>query len=62
MFFMMKLKMRLIRDGWTITDDPFSIRYDDVDMFADLGAEKLFAAKKGAERIVVEVKSFIDRV
>jgi hypothetical protein len=53
-------KNALIKDGWTITDDPFSIRYDDVDMFADLGAEKLLAAEKGAEKIVVEIKSFVE--
>ncbi len=52
-------KNALIKDGWTITDDPFTIRYDDVDMYADLGAEKLIAAEKDKEKIVAEVKSFV---
>ncbi len=53
-------KSALIKDGWTVTDDPFPIRYDDVDMYADLGAERLIAAEKAKEKIVVEVKSFIE--
>ncbi len=53
-------KNALIKDGWTITDDPFLIRYDDTDMYADLGAEKLIAAQKEKEKIVVEVKSFTE--
>ena len=52
-------KHALLNDGWTITDDPFTIRYGDVDMYADLGAERLIAATKDTEKIVVEVKSFV---
>ena len=52
-------KNALIKDGWTITDDPLTIRYDDVDMYADLGAEKLFAAENAGTKIAVEVKSFV---
>ena len=53
-------KNALIKDGWTITDDPLTIRYDDVEMYADLGAEKLIGAEKAGEKIAVEVKSFIE--
>lgn len=52
-------KHALINDGWTITDDPLTIRYGDVDMYADLGAERLIAATKDTEKIVIEVKSFV---
>ncbi len=52
-------KQSLIKDGWTITKDPFTIRYGEVDMYADLGAERLIAATKDTEKIVVEVKSFV---
>lgn len=48
----------LIKDGWTITHDPFMIEFDDLRVFADLGAEKLFAAEKSGRRIVIEVKVF----
>ena len=53
------VKTALIKDGWTITDDPFKIAYGGVGLSADLGAEKVFAAEKGAQRIVVEIKSFV---
>jgi hypothetical protein len=49
----------LIKDGWTITHDPFTIQYKDVELFADLGAERPLAAERREQRIVVEIKSFL---
>ena len=50
----------LIKDGWTITHDPYLIpRHKRKPYEADLGAEKFFAAERDLEKIVVEVKSFI---
>jgi hypothetical protein len=51
----------LTKDGWTITDDPFTISYEEITVFADLAAEKTLAAEREGRRIVVEVKSFIGR-
>lgn len=51
----------LIKDGWTITDDPLRLIYGRQDVFVDLGAEKLIAAEKGARKIAVEIKSFRGR-
>lgn len=48
----------LIKDGWSITDDPFTITFGNRRVYADLGAEKLIAAEKENRKIVVEVKSF----
>jgi hypothetical protein len=48
----------LLRDGWTVTHDPYIIRYEEVTLFADLAAERLLAVERGEEKIVVEVKSF----
>ncbi len=48
----------LIRDGWTITHDPYVIRYEEVRLYADLAAERLLAVERGDQKIVVEVKSF----
>ncbi len=48
----------LEKDGWTITHDPYRLEMGDVDLAADLGAEKLFAAERGLEKIVVEIKMF----
>ncbi|HWQ36350.1 MAG TPA: element excision factor XisH family protein [Blastocatellia bacterium] len=52
------VKNALIRDGWTITDDPLTIRRGRLRLYADLAAEHPFAAERDGRRIVVEVKSF----
>ncbi|MGL5080675.1 MAG: element excision factor XisH family protein [Microcoleaceae cyanobacterium] len=52
------VKDALIIDGWQITHDPFPIDYGEVQMQIDLGAERLLAAERGAEKIAVEIKSF----
>lgn len=46
-------------DGWTITHDPFPLRYGGQDLYVDLGAELAIAAEKDGRRIAVEVKSFV---
>ena len=53
------VKNALTKDGWTITQDPLSLRIGKRDLFIDLGAEKLLAAEKGTEKIAVEIKSFV---
>src|SRR5687768_10427551 len=52
------VKNALIKDGWTIVADPLVIAYDDVQAFADLGAERTLAAEKEGRRIAVEIKTF----
>ncbi len=53
------IKNALIKDGWTITNDPYVIQWGRKDLFVDLGAEKLIAASQDGRKIAVEVKSFI---
>ncbi|MEN8220415.1 MAG: XisH family protein [Pseudomonadota bacterium] len=53
------VKNAIIKDGWKITHDPYTIRYEEVTAYADLGAELILAAEKESYKIVVEVKSFI---
>ena len=53
------VKNALIKDGWTITDDPLILSIGKKDLFIDLGAEKLIAAEKDNQKIAVEIKSFI---
>ena len=53
------VKNALIKDGWTITADPYYIIYGKLRLVADLGAERPLSAQKGDEKIVIEVKSFI---
>ncbi|MCB0519405.1 MAG: hypothetical protein H6577_27235 [Lewinellaceae bacterium] len=49
----------LIQDGWTITHESALFKFGNKKAQFDLGAEKLIAAEKGKERIMVEVKSFL---
>lgn len=55
------VKNALIRDGWTITHDPYTVEYKEIIMYADLGAERPIAAERDNQKIVVEIKSFIGR-
>lgn len=53
------VKKILIKDGWTITHDPFRLQWGSKDLYVDLGAERLLAAEKEQQKIAVEVKSFV---
>lgn len=53
------VKSGLENEGWTITDDPLRIEWGLVELYIDLGAEKIIAAKKADTLIAVEVKSFV---
>ncbi|HBE17772.1 MAG TPA: fatty-acid synthase [Cyanobacteria bacterium UBA11149] len=53
------VRMALEKDGWTITNDPLTLKIGGRLAYVDLGAEKLLAAEKEGQRIAVEVKSFI---
>lgn len=55
------IKNALIKEGWTILNDPYTIKYEDVIVFADLLVGGLVAAQRESEQIVVEVKSFLRR-
>ncbi|NEO73864.1 element excision factor XisH family protein [Moorena sp. SIO3H5] len=53
------MRSALMKQGWTITHDPLSIEFEDVPLYVDIGAERLFAAERGRDKIAVEVKSFL---
>lgn len=53
------VRSALVKDGWTITDDPLRLRWGGKDYYVDLGAERLIAAEKQGRRIAVEIKSFL---
>ena len=56
------VKEALVKDGWSITHDPYYLDIDDRSpMEIDLGAEKLLCAERGTDKILVEVKSFLNR-
>ncbi|MEO0987649.1 MAG: XisH family protein [Cyanobacteria bacterium J06639_14] len=58
--FHQQVKNALVKDGWKITQDPFTIRISEaVKLQIDLAAENAIAAERDAEKIAVEIKSFI---
>jgi hypothetical protein len=56
--FHQNVKEALIKEGWTVTDDPLSFKIGKMQVQIDLGAERLIAAEKGSERIAIEIKTF----
>ena len=54
------VKSALVKDGWTVTDDPFRIFYEDVDVYADLRIEKIEGDPGVRRALVIEIKSFLD--
>ena len=52
------VKLALKKDGWTITHDPYRLRYGVADVYIDLAAEEAIAAEKAGRKIAIEVKSF----
>ncbi len=52
-------KASLIKDGWQVTHDPFTLKIGKKDLFIDLGAEKLLAAERDTQKIAIEIKSFV---
>ncbi|MDZ8137140.1 MAG: XisH family protein [Nostoc sp. DedQUE04] len=58
--FHQQVKQALIKDGWIITHDPFTIRVSEaIKLQIDLAAENAIAAERNTEKIAVEIKSFI---
>lgn len=55
------VKQALIKAGWIITADPYILRYEEITVLVDLGAERLIAAECGGRKIAVEIKSFLKR-
>lgn len=51
----------LEKDGWTITDDPLTIRIGIRDLLIDLGAERMIGAERAGDRIAIEIKSFVQK-
>ncbi|NEP76982.1 MAG: fatty-acid oxidation protein subunit alpha [Okeania sp. SIO3B3] len=58
--FHQQVKNALIKDGWNITHDPFTIQISEaIKLQIDLAAENAIAAERDSEKIAVEIKSFI---
>ena len=55
-----QVRNSLIKEGWTITDEPYLIEYKSDRLFADIRAERM---KDGSttQVLIVEVKSFVQK-
>ena len=54
------VRRALEKEGWTITADPLKLVYKGLNLKADLGAQRSFAAERAGRKIAVEVKDFDD--
>lgn len=54
-----EVRAALEKDGWTITQDPFTLTVLDGTFGIDLAAEKIIAAERHGQKIAVEIKSFV---
>lgn len=52
------VKNALVKDGWTITHDPLTLAFGEIDFYIDLGVERVLSAERDGQRIAVEIKSF----
>ncbi len=53
------VKNALIKDGWTITADPYPIEYEDAELYPDLAIEKYISEEQRQRKIIIEIKSFL---
>ena len=52
------VRQALVKEGWEVTDDPLTFKIGKVQVQIDLGAERLIAAERNAEKIAIEIKTF----
>lgn len=49
----------LVKEGWTVTDDPLTLKLGKRAVHVDLGAQRnVIGAIRGTEKIAVEIKTF----
>ena len=53
------VRVALEKENWQITDDPLSLKYEEIPLYIDLAAQRLITAERGQEKIAVEVKCFL---
>ncbi len=53
------VKNALVKDGWTIIDDPYRIVYEDTDVYADLRILKSISGTTVQRTLVIEIKGFL---
>lgn len=54
-----QVRNALIKEGWSITHDPYRLKVGRRKAYIDLAAEAPIAAEKEGRKIAVEIKSFL---
>jgi hypothetical protein len=54
------VKTALEKEGWFISHDPYPLQAGTLELYIDLGAEKVIAAEKEGQKIAIEIKSFLN--
>jgi hypothetical protein len=49
----------LEQEGWIVTHDPLHIELPDIEVYIDLGADRLLAAERESQKIAIEIKTFL---
>ena len=55
------VRFALVKDGWKILAEDYSLEYGGDRLYVDIAAEKSILAEKKNRKILVEVKSFLGR-
>jgi len=53
------VKTALQKEGWIITADPLQVKFGKLDLYIDLGAERVIGAERDGQKIAIEIKSFL---
>ncbi len=53
------VKTALQKEGWMITADPLQVKFGKLDLYIDLGAERVIGAERNGQKIAIEIKSFL---
>ena len=53
------VKRALIRDGWTITHDPYPLQFGEEALYVELGADMPIGAEREGRKIAIEIMSFL---
>ncbi|BDA68358.1 fdxN element excision controlling factor XisH-like protein [Calothrix sp. PCC 7716] len=55
------VRFALVKDGWQILKDDYTLEYGGDRLYVDIAAEKSITAEKQGRKILVEVKSFLGK-
>ncbi|MEM8642651.1 MAG: element excision factor XisH family protein [Cyanobacteria bacterium P01_G01_bin.54] len=52
------VRFALTKDGWTILEENYLLKYEEDRLYVDLAAEKIIAATRQERKILVEIIKF----